>query len=328
MTEPRETDAAPQPVRNLEFKAGLLLVLLLVLMAGSVLYLMYARGAFESTKQLTLVSEDSEGVVVGMDLTFSGFPIGRVRRIELADEGNAHIVIDVATKDWRWLRQSSVFTLEKGLVGAARIRAFTGMLNDTELEEGAVRPVLRGDLTAEIPRLMGTLRDLAQNLATMTSGDSALAASLGNVQAVTERLAGPSGGLGVLMGGDEQSRKLLTVLDNTNALLLRMDQLAARTDTLMGRADQQVFGPDGVMKDVRAAVAQLEGVLADTRASLRKVDAVLAEAQAVGANAREATADLGQLRGEVESSLRKVDGLINEINRKWPFKRDTEVKLP
>ena len=37
---------------------------------------------------------------------------------------------------------------------------------------------------------------------------------------------------------------------------------------------------------------------------------------------------LDVLRGEVESSLRKVDGLVNEINRKWPFKRETELKLP
>ena len=318
----------PAATRNLEFKAGLLLALLAALLVGSALYLMYARGAFESTQQLTLVADDSEGVVVGMDLTFSGFPIGRVRRIELADEGNAHIIVDVVSKDWRWLRQSSVFTLERGLVGAPRIRAFTGMLTDTPLEDGAVRPVLRGDLSAEIPRLMGTLRDLAQNLTTMTSTDSPLNASLGNVQAVTERLKGPAGGLGVLMGGDTETKKLIAVLDNTNALLARMDQLAARTDTLVSRTDQQVFGPEGVMKDVQSAVRQLKGVLADTRASLKKVDAVLVEAQAVGTNARDATADLGLLRADVEASLRKVDGLVNEINRKWPFKRDTEVKLP
>jgi phospholipid/cholesterol/gamma-HCH transport system substrate-binding protein len=55
---------------------------------------------------------------------------------------------------------------------------------------------------------------------------------------------------------------------------------------------------------------------------------VLVEAQAVGANARVATDDLGALRAEVESSLRKVDGLVNEINRKWPFARNTEIKLP
>jgi phospholipid/cholesterol/gamma-HCH transport system substrate-binding protein len=31
---------------------------------------------------------------------------------------------------------------------------------------------------------------------------------------------------------------------------------------------------------------------------------------------------------EVEASLRRVSGLIDEINRKWPFTRDTEVRLP
>ena len=72
----------------------------------------------------------------------------------------------------------------------------------------------------------------------------------------------------------------------------------------------------------------LGGLLADTRASLKKVDAVLAEAQAVGANVREGTADLGALRAEVESNLRKIEGLVNDINRKWPFARDTELKLP
>jgi phospholipid/cholesterol/gamma-HCH transport system substrate-binding protein len=34
------------------------------------------------------------------------------------------------------------------------------------------------------------------------------------------------------------------------------------------------------------------------------------------------------LRAEVEASLRKVEHLVNEINRKWPFARDPEIKLP
>ena len=69
-------------------------------------------------------------------------------------------------------------------------------------------------------------------------------------------------------------------------------------------------------------------MLAETRNSLKKVDAVLVEAQAIGANTREATTDLGALRADVESNLRKVEGLVNEIQRKWPFARDTEIRLP
>ena len=59
-----------------------------------------------------------------------------------------------------------------------------------------------------------------------------------------------------------------------------------------------------------------------------EVDAVLVEAQAIGANTREAATDLGALRADVESNLRKVESLVNEIQRKWPFARDTEIRLP
>jgi phospholipid/cholesterol/gamma-HCH transport system substrate-binding protein len=68
--------------------------------------------------------------------------------------------------------------------------------------------------------------------------------------------------------------------------------------------------------------------LADARNSLKKVDSLLQEAQGIASNTREATTDLGALRAEVEASLRKVEHLVNEVNRKWPFARDTEIKLP
>jgi len=54
----------------------------------------------------------------------------------------------------------------------------------------------------------------------------------------------------------------------------------------------------------------------------------LLEAQAIGANVKVATTDLGPLRAELESNLRKLEQLVNEINRKWPFKREAEIKLP
>jgi phospholipid/cholesterol/gamma-HCH transport system substrate-binding protein len=97
---------------------------------------------------------------------------------------------------------------------------------------------------------------------------------------------------------------------------------------LLTKTDQRIYGPNGVMDGTQAAVTQLTGVLSDARATLQKVDAVLVEAQAVGTNARVASTDLGALRAEVELSLRKVNTLVDEVNRKWPFARDTELKLP
>ena len=316
----------PQPesqpaIAQVERKAILLLLLVTTLVLGFLLYVMYARGVFESTQQLVLVADDSEGVIVGMDLTFSGFPIGRVQRIELAADGKARILVDVPRKDAHWLRTSSVFTMERGMVGETRIRAFSGILTDPPLPANAERGVLRGDTSAEIPRLVASTRALLENLEAMTGPESSINTTLGHLKTVSERLTGRYGVLTAALGSEDNAKKIINTLDRTNALL--------------AKADQRIFGAKGVMDSTQAAVdgtqaaiRELTGVLTDARSSLKKVDAVLAEAQAVGANARIASTDLGALRAEVELSLRKVSQLVDEVNRKWPFARDTEIKLP
>ncbi len=325
---PPPTTAHTPPVPHLQVKAALLLLLMLALVAGSVIYLMYARGVFETTQRLVLVADDSEGVVVGSDLTFSGFPIGRVSQIELSKEGTARMLIDVPHKDAHWLRKSSIFTLERGLVGNTHMRAYSGILTDPPLEDGATRTLLVGDATSEIPKLVASAKDLLQNLKALTAPDSSLDASLGNVKTLTEKLNGKNGAMGALLGDEKNMQRILSTLDRTNTLLARMDGLAVKADGLVSKVDTQVFGATGVMKDTQATVVQLNGMLGDARNSLKKVDALLVEAQVVAGNAKVATTDLGVLRAEVESSLHKVDNLVNEINRKWPFKRDAEIKLP
>ncbi len=314
------TPSPPQVPKNVEFRAAVLLILLALLVGGSALYVMYARGVFEDTNELFLLAEDSEGVSVGMDMTFSGFPIGRVHRVELAKGGGVRIQVDVPQKDWPLLRTSSVFTLTRGLVGGSNLRAFTGVPDDPLLPDGAESKVLIGDATAEIPRLVADARELMKNLTALTAADSPIATSLANLQSVTEQLK-TRGALGVLLGDEANAKKLISALDRTNALLAKVDGMAAK-------ADAQVFGKQGVMPEAREAIVQINGALNEARASLKKVDAILTDAQAIANNAKVATNDLDQLRAEVDTSLRKVEGMIDQLNRRWPFSRQQEIKLP
>ena len=307
-------DNHPDEPAHVERKAMILLVVVAALIVAFILYVMYARGVFEPTQKLVLTTENSEGVIPGMDMTFAGFPIGRVRLVDLAKDGKVHIVIDVSKEDAKWLRTSSVFTLERSVVGETRIRAFTGLLEDPPLPDGSTRPVLRGDVTAEIPGLVATARTLLNNLENMTADGSSLSGSLDNVETMTGRLSGKYGLLSGALGDDEASKFVQT--------LQRLDGLLAKTD-------QRLYGKKGMVDDAQAAVVELQGVLQDARGTLKKVDAVLVEAQAVGSNARVATEDLGALRGEVDASLRKVNRLVDEVNRKWPFgQTKQEIKLP
>ncbi|MDO5623417.1 MAG: MlaD family protein [Pseudomonadota bacterium] len=336
-TPPAAPDEAPahEPqtthrLRRLEFRAALLLIFMGVLLVAAVLYLMWVRGAFEATEPLYLTTDDSEGVVVGMDMTFSGFPIGRVRRIELAEGGTVRLHVDVPLKSAHWLRTSSVFTLERGIVGAARLRAFTGVLDDPPLPAGSERMVLRGDVSAEIPRMVADMRDVLQNVNRLTSGESQLAATLQEVRAFTQKLNSHEGGLmAALTGNQADARQISELLTRTNLLLKNLDTVAVRVDGLVKKADTQVLGESGLVTDAQAAVRQMNALLQDVRQSVVKADAVLKEVQGVAGNANQATQNLGDLRADVESSLLRIDALITQINRTWPFApKEKEVTLP
>jgi phospholipid/cholesterol/gamma-HCH transport system substrate-binding protein len=244
-----------------------------------------------------------------------------VVRISLADDGRARIELEVPRKDAKWLRVTSIFTLERGIVGGARIRAFSGNLQDPPLPDGAERPVLRGDTQEEIPRMVATLRSTLENIEQLTGPGGSLQQSLGNLRTATERVGGRHGALGAVLGNDEDAKKVVAAIERANALLASINGLVARTD-------QRVLGPGGVVEGTQRAVDQANVILNELRESLKRVDKILADAQAVSGNAKAATQDLAALRAEVDANLRKISGLIDEINRKWPFQRDAEIRLP
>ena len=307
--------------KNLGVKVGMLIAFTVMVIGGFIVYVLFARGVFEATQRLTLLADNAEGVTLGMDLTFSGFPIGRVRRTALHEDGKVHIEVDVPRKDAHWLRNSSVFTLEQPLVGAAKIRAFTANLTDAPLADGAERPVLRGDTAEEIPRMIATLRGVLENLEQITASGSSLQDSLNNARTVTGRMTGIYGVLGGALGSEDNAKKVIASIDRANALLASLGGVSLKLDAVLSKTDQRVFGQGGVVDETQKAVAQANAILGDVRASLSNVDAILADAKL-------ASTDLGALRAEVDASLRKVAALIDEINRKWPFERETKIKLP
>jgi phospholipid/cholesterol/gamma-HCH transport system substrate-binding protein len=316
-----EPAARHLPVRNLELKAILLLAFTVALVVASGLFVMRARGYFDPKQHLVLLADNAEGVVAGMDLTFSGFPIGTVKKVSLGEKGNVRIDIDVIEKDAKWLRTSSVFTLIKPIFGPAQLRAYTGVLTDPALQEGAERPVLRGDFNEEVGRVIGATKDVLDNLNQFTAQNSELNRSMANLQVFTEKLQSRQGALSAMFGNEQDARKLLQAVE-------RADAAMARVDTFVAHADNRVFGQSGLADDAQATIRQVNTLLSDARGSLQRLDAVLKDAQGIAGNVNKATEDLGSLRGDVEANLRKIEDLINDLNRKWPLAKDRKIELP
>ena len=331
-----ERRSVHQPrIKHLAFKVGAVLTLIPVIAVGLLLYALYARGMFDSTQALTLNAPDAEGVVIGMPLIFSGFPIGQVSGMALDELGRVRIEVSIKKKDARWLRTSSVFSLEKQFLGGAKLRAFSPRMQDPELPADSQRALINKDAAQDIPQVIARANSILQNVDEIIRPDSSFNQTLANLKSVTERMAGEYGLLGGVAGSPDQAKKILDTVDSVNALLASLKGVTARADGVLAKTDDRMFGQGGVMDEAKRSIAQLNTILLEARDSLKKADEVLANAQATtteikhaASNVKDATTDLGALRTEVDGSIRKVNGLIDEINRKWPFARKTQIKLP
>ncbi|THU02050.1 MCE family protein [Lampropedia puyangensis] len=315
---------ALKPVAALHIKSLLLMVITTVLTVGAFAYVLYARGVFEEKQTLVLTADDSEGVAIGMDLTFSGFPIGKVRQIELADDGTVRFLVDVPKSNAHRLRESSIFTMVRNILGTTSLKAYTSDWDDPPLQDNATRSVLFGDASAEIPQLMASARSLINNLSTLTASDSELAKSLASVST-----------LGSNLNSSMQNGGLLKVLVGDGKTLEQLQHALSQVDTLMGslnrlsnNANHQVFGQKGLMQEVQAATQQLTTLLTKTQQSLAQIDTILSDVKTISGNVSESSGELDALRSSVESNLRQIDDLMAQIQSTWPFAKDHRITLP
>jgi len=308
-------------MNKLHFKVGLFAVASLLLGMAFVGYLLHARGFFEDAFHLQLAAASADGVEPGVPVVFSGIEIGRVTTLGLNDSGGIIIHATFLGRNAKWLKENSAFTLDKPLVGGAKIRVDSPDLNAPALPDNSTMLLLTSDVSKEIPLLVERVKTILDNVEHLTRKDGEFNATLANVKTLTGRMTGEYGMLEGILGSPEKARAVTDSLDKTRALITKLDSLAVKTD-------QWLYAPNGVAESTRESLAQLKLMLNDAQSSLKKADAMMTNAVEISADLKEGTQDIAKLRAEIDDAVRKASALVNEINKKWPFKRDPEVKLP
>jgi len=301
-------------MNKLHFKVGLFAAASLLLAGVFLVYLLHARGFFENTYHLQLAAASADGVAPGVPIVFSGIEIGRVTTLGLNDSGGIVIRTEFLERNAKWLKENSTFTLDRPFVGGAKIRVDSPDLDAPALPDNSTMLLLTSDISKEIPALVERVKAILANVEHLTRKDSELNATLANVKTVTGRMTGEYGMLEGLLGSPEKARAVTDSLDKIRALITKLDSLAVKMD--------------GVADETKASLVQVRALLDDAQSSLKKADAVMANAVEISANVKEGTQDLAALRAEIDDAVRKANALVNEINKKWPFARDPEVKLP
>lgn len=321
-------------IPHLEFKVGLVLLLMLVLATLFVGYLLHARGVFEKSRELTLITPDSSGVTTGMPVSLAGQPVGHVIRAYLTPEGKAAIVVQVREKNAHWLRQGSSFWLEKNLLGSATILVRGGKPDEPPLDMARTHPLQEENIGQRLPAIVESIGALASNLEQMSRPDASLAQSLNHVAQISGSMTGEHGAMNGLLG-KTGAAKVSTALDSTHKLLDSLHGASLKMSGTLEKADRGIETLNSALLDARASLKRVDAILAEAQSAATDIPKITGEARVAATHVREitqeaqaATRDLNLLRRDVDDSLAKVNHLINELNRKWPFARDVELKTP
>lgn len=308
-------------MNTLHFKVGLFALATLLLGAAFVVYLLHARGYFEGTYRLQLAAASADGVAPGVPLAFSGIEIGSVTSLELNEGGGVVIHLKLQERNSKWLRQDSVYTLNKPFVGGTKISVDSGSLDGPALPENSTMLLLTPDISKEIPVLVERVKAILDNVEYLTRKDGEVDTTFANLKTVTGRMTGENGMLEGMLGSPEKARVVTDSLNQTRALISKLDGLA-------GKADQWLFAQNGVADSTRESLTQLKLMLVDAQSSLKKADALMTNAVAISADVKAGTQDIAKLRAEIDDAVRKANTLITKINKILPFAKDPEVKLP
>ncbi len=305
-----------------ETKVGLYVVITSALILASLVFVAYKKGIFEPVATYTLSSKSGEDLTEGMPVLFAGFTIGRVQTLELSESGSVLITIKVPERHTKWIRSNSTFIINKPLLGSPRIVVVTDNVKAPPLSPKDIREVVTvNDINETIKKmqpLLERINHIAANIEQMTGN---IADPQGDVNKIlrsagkiTENLSSKKSLLEMAVGNEESVASI-------HAALRKVKDITEHADTLLQNTDKDFYGQEGFLPLVNS-------ILKDLLAKLEKLNKTVDNLNKISTDAASSTTDLQLLRTEIDAAVKSIGDLASELDKKIPFKKAPEIKLP
>ena len=315
--------------QKIELKVGFFLIISTMLIAAAIGYVTYKKGFFAKVYTFTLSSKSGEDLTEGMPVVFSGFKIGTVHALELSDDGSVIIKIKIPERHAKWIRMDSTFIVNKPLIGSARIVVVTDNLQSAVLSPKKAAEVVNvSDINEAIKKLQPLLEKvdkIAGNIETMTKNIADPKGSvhkiLKNTENLTANLAQKKSFLEMAISDRESIDAIHAALKKTRDITTQVEAILQRVDKMAGKTDDMVYGEEGALPTVIKA-------LKDVLAKLEKLNTTIDNINKISNEAADSAGDLKVLREQIDAAVTSLDNLATELEKKIPFKKAPEIKLP
>ena len=321
------------------FRVGLFLLLSLVMIACFIAFILVKKNVFTNHLYFTLSSSTGEGITEGMPLLFSGFEIGKVEKFELDDKGTVLVLVKVPEEHAHRINKSSVFTLERPLIGSSRFIVTTPNLTETFADSNYIfETQMVDDINEVIKKLQPMVEkidDIATNLKTLTDEKSHLNKTLVHVEKITNDLAQKRGVIEMMAGDKAAAAQFREGVAHLNNSLSEIETLIGNANKTLVKADDQILGGDGMIAKINSqvfgdegTVGQINAMLEDVNKKMTDLDVLIASLITSGKNLEEGTKDMDVLRKDLDSIINSVNSMVKDVRSVLPTTQNKELELP
>lgn len=245
-----------------EFKVGVLVVSLLVVIGGMSMKVANNPGILKGTKQIWFRIDDASGLIRGSSVKIAGINVGVIDDIRLSPDGAAQVYIEVRG-DVPLSNSSLIEVRTQGILGDKNVVIVPGNPADPLLTDGAqiVNVRDRGSLdnvVTEINKITKSLGEVVDNLKDAIDEDGNTSTSLGrivrNVEVLTRNIAEIT---------EDNKEKFGDIVDNVHSISSSLDEIINDP------------GPEGLkvaLKQASRSLARLDNIMKNVDEIAEKIN--------------------------------------------------------
>jgi len=304
---------------HLEKKVGLLFLAALAALAAAVVFLGVEQDVFSKKYTLHFMVDRATGFSEGMPVKLSGFRIGRVKRLELAEDARVRVTLQIQQKYRKWIRDSSWARLTKeGVIGESVVEVMVGRPGDPELADGdalffaptpSIDEMLE-ELKEEVAPVLYQVRDL---VAWIADPEGDVRRTVGHLEAFSSGLPGTRRRVDDLL--DDLRSDLQSIRERAVALLA----------SVQDRADEAA-------PPLRDAARLVETLDRELPGLIERLDRLLANLESVSGEIRDLLEDSsGKIGAAVDTAdeiLQNGRDISESVKRIWPIRPNLPPEAP
>jgi len=244
-----------QNKKNTEFKVGLFTIIAIFIFIASYMWFTEAL----QSKNMTIVKvkfHNAGNIEVGSSVTVSGVKKGRVKKIEVAQDG---VVIDMQVKIDFPLKQGTQFSvIESNLMGDVQVEIIPSTIGE-ELDLSLIQ---NGEKRYGLMKLVSELSSVVvdfQMIIDKIAGDGNFVMQLGSVIDTTQMVIGK-----INKSLDKNTEEFEKLIQNAN-------QLTAKLNKLVTTNEESISNSLEKSSEVIASVNSTLDDIKDTSTSIRKI---------------------------------------------------------